>query len=220
MSTTAKSKTPKVSINAFEKALCKDTTIEMVLDGTEDVKFTIQTVLPFSEAIGFIEDVYNTCIDEKTGEYIVEAYDPAVRIATLTHYANFTIPSDIKKQYDLAYNTHAYDQIMSVINLRQYDDIIDTVNKKIEFQLNLMASTAYSRMNQIIDLMQQTMDTAENLFADIDPELKQKFADAISKMPAVNGAAVDELIAKAAQVGGESDTDEVQIAIPTGIDAT
>lgn len=220
MSTTAKSKTPKVSINAFEKALCKDTTIEMVLDGTEDVKFTIQTVLPFSEAIGFIEDVYNTCIDEKTGEYIVEAYDPAVRIATLTHYANFTIPSDIKKQYDLAYNTHAYDQIMSVINLRQYDDIISTINKKIEFQLNLMASTAYSRMNQIIDLMQQTMDTAENLFADIDPELKQKFADAISKMPAVNGAAVDELIAKAAQAGGESDTDEVQIAIPTGIDAT
>ena len=220
MSTTAKSKTPKVSINAFEKALCKDTTIEMVLDGTEDVKFTVQTVLPFSEAIGFIEDVYNTCIDEKTGEYIVEAYDPAVRIATLTHYANFTIPSDIKKQYDLAYNTHAYDQIMSVINLRQYDDIISTINKKIEFQLNLMASTAYSRMNQIIDLMQQTMDTAENLFADIDPELKQKFADAISKMPAVNGAAVDELIAKAAQAGGESDTDEVQIAIPTGIDAT
>lgn len=182
----------KVSVNKFETALPSENIISETLSGTEDVIFQVRRTIPLSEMIAFVSEVVTACVDAESGEYIPEAYDFAIRVGVLTHYANFAMPANMDKQYTLVYETRAFDQVAALINITQFNDIVRTIDRKIQFMLGVMSSSAVGKINEVFAKFSDIAMTAEKAFAGTDPSDIQKILSGVSKLKDMN----DEQLAK------------------------
>lgn len=175
-------KTKKLSVADFESALTVENIVTEILSNTNGVEITISKSISLDEMILFVQEVVEACIDGETGEYLPEAYDFAMRVAILTHYANFTMPSDMEKQYWLVYNTTAVEQVLQHINTRQFNDIVRAIDKKIEFMLNILSSSAVSKVNEIIAKFSDIAIAGENVFKGIDTNTMTSVMQSLSKL--------------------------------------
>lgn len=175
-------KTKKISISDFESALDTQSTVTEILSNSNGVEMLIKKSISLDEMIMFVQEVVEACIDGETGEYIPEAYDFAVRVAILTHYANFTMPVNLEKQYWLVYNTTAVEQVLQHINTRQFDDIVRSIDKKIDFMLSIISSSAVSKINEVIAKFNDIATVGENAFKGIDSGTMTKVIQGISKL--------------------------------------
>lgn len=173
-------KTKRVSINQFEKAIEKENIIEVQLEGATDVAFNIQKTLPLSEVMSFVTEVVESCVDGANGEYIPEAYDFAIRVGVLNYYSNLKLPASIEKQYTLAYETSAFDQILAHINTNQFRAIVDAIDKKIAYMTNIMLSAISSKVNEIIDTFNNMTQSNEDVLNNIDPKIISEIASRIN----------------------------------------
>lgn len=122
-------KASRISINKLESTIQDNVTVVHMVDYPE-IEITIRRILPLQEVLQFVEDVVSSCIDSDTGRYIPEIQPFVIRSSVLTRYANFTLPKDPEKQYDLIYNTGAYQQVMRNIDRVQYDEILYAINER------------------------------------------------------------------------------------------
>lgn len=166
----------KVSINKFEKALNANYIEKVILNGTNDVEISVKKVLPFSEAMDFTQEVVNMCVDTENGDYVPEAYDMAVRMYTLVHYADFSMPANIEKVYWLLYNTGAYEQVLSIVDKQQYDALIAAIDNKIVFLTDMIKSTAVHTMDTIAQRLEGIVESAEKSFGALDTDTLNRFA--------------------------------------------
>lgn len=185
--------TKRISVNKFETAIDTDNTIVTTLVGTEDVEIQIKKIISLSDMMKFVRDVVDSCVDGESGEYIPEAYDFAIRIAVLTYYANFEMPSNLEKRYFIVYNTPAFEQVLNSINRCQFNNIIEAINRKIKYRLDIMTSTAAAKIHEIIDKLSDVAEDAENAFKGVSAQEIANFVDGISKLKDIK----DEDIAKA-----------------------
>ena len=172
----------KVSINKFESALNKNNVVTVRLAGTDDVVIQIKKTIPLQEMLLFVQEVVEACVDSESGEYIPEAYDFAIRVGVLTHYANFSMPANLEKQYCLVYNTDAFSQVLAEINTRQFDDIVRAIDKKIEFMLNVISSSAVTKINDVISKFNDIAEASEKAFSGINADDMAKIIQGISKL--------------------------------------
>lgn len=175
-------KTKKISVADFESALATENVVTEILSNTNGVEMSINKSISLDEMILFVQEVVEACVDGETGEYLPEAYDFAMRVAILTHYANFTMPTNLEKQYWLVYNTTAVEQVLQHINTRQFNDIVRAIDKKIEFMLNILSSSAVSKVNEIIAKFSDIAIAGENAFKGIDANTMTKVMQGISKL--------------------------------------
>lgn len=172
----------KVSINKFESALDKENVITDTLLGTDDVTIQIKKTIPLQEMLLFVQEVVEACVDNENGEHIPEAYDFAIRVATLTHYANLSMPTNLEKQYWLVYNTKAFEQVLTHINTRQFDDIIRAIDKKIKFMLDVISSSAVIKINDVVSKFNDIAETSEKVFSGVNAEDMMKIIQGVSKL--------------------------------------
>ena len=187
-------KIERISVNKFESSLTGDDIITETLNGT-DVVMTIKRTLPLSEMIEFVEEVVGACVDMESGDYIPEGYDFAIRVAVLTHYANFAMPANADKQYWLVYNTPAFQQVINNINEYQFNDIIRTIDKKIKFMLDVISSTAFGKINDVISKFVEVADMSA-AFSDVDKGKVSQLIDNISKVGNIDEQKLAEIILK------------------------
>lgn len=191
----------KVSINKFESALNKENVITDTLLGTDDVTIQIKKTIPLQEMLLFVQEVVEACVDNENGEYIPEAYDFAIRVATLTHYANLSMPTNLEKQYWLVYNTKAFEQVLTHINTRQFDDIIRAIDKKIKFMLDVISSSAVIKINDVVSKFNDIAETSEKVFAGVDTEDMMKIIQGMSKLGEIEQENVVKTILDAQKSG-------------------
>lgn len=172
----------RVSVNKFELALNQENIITETLVGTEDVTIRIKETITLPEMILFVQEVVEACIDGENGEYIPEAYDFAIRSAVLTRYANFAMPANLDKQYWLVYNTRAFEQVISNINEYQFNDIIKAIDRKIKYMLDVMSSTAVSKIHEVIDKFNEIAETGERIFGGASADEMANFVSGVSKL--------------------------------------
>lgn len=172
----------RVSINKFETALCKENIITETLSGADNVVFQIKRTISLTEMMAFVQDVVESCIDGETGDYIPEAYDFAIRTAVLTHYANFAMPSSLEKQYWLIYNTSAFQQTINNINEQQFSDIIRAIDRKIKYMVDIMSSTAISKIYEVINKFNDIAATGEKIFSDASTDDMSNFIKGVSRL--------------------------------------
>lgn len=184
----------RVSITKFETALDKENIINETLVGTDDVVIEIKKTIPLNEMIVFVQEVVEACIDTETGEYTPEAYDFAFRVAVLTHYANFAMPSNLDKQYMLVYGTRAFDQITGNINVCQLSDITRAIDRKIQFMLDVISSSAVNKINEVINKFNDIATSSEQVFGGINPSELSKVVEGITKLNKMDEADVAKVI--------------------------
>lgn len=196
----------RVSIAKFESALDKENIVTETLAGTEDVVIEIKKTIPLYEMTAFVQEVVEACVDSETGDYIPEAYDFAFRVAVLTHYANFAMPSNLEKQYMLVYGTRAFNQVTGSINVCQLNDIVKAIDRKIQFMLDVISSSAVTKINEVINKFNDIATSSEQVFGGMNPADLSKVIEGITKLNKMDEADVAKVILDVKSEG--SDTTE------------
>lgn len=145
-------KEKKISVNALETVM-KERFQNVVTERWFDFDVTIKGVLSLQDALQFVKDVVESCFLED-GTYVPEVKDFAIRSGVLTSFANFTLPSNIKKRYELVYCSDAYDFVISHINSEYFHMLMTSIDEKLEHILD----EAYGRRLGGVDIDAESIE--------------------------------------------------------------
>lgn len=162
-------KDARIPINKFE-SLLKDNKVVVPLDGADNVNIIIRPTLPLRDVLQFVEDVVSLCTDMDEGTYTPEVMHFGICSGILTYYANFKLPEDVERQYELVYNTNAVKQVMSHINMDQCDEIVEAIKKRIEFNTRKLENALVQEIQEIAKRMTVFAEQSEELFSGVSSD--------------------------------------------------
>lgn len=179
-------KKTKVSINALEK-YCKQSAPDVMehtvsIDG-ESLTFTIKPRLSLEECVRFIEDVSSEYINAQDLMIVPIAKEFLVNQNLLTYYANFTMPSNTEKAFDLVLGaSDILDVIRGKIDKTQYGMLIRAIDERIKFEQKKMLTLQESKINQAIAEIQQFTNRMSTLFDGVDGTQMTQFISGMTEM--------------------------------------
>lgn len=162
-------KESRISINKLEGVLNTLTT-SVPLPGNPDVEVKIRHNLHLSEVLQFVENVVSSCVDAESGTFYPEIMWFSIYSSVLTMYANFNLPSNVEKQYDLIYNTDAVELVMGYINRSQYDEIVNAIQSRIDHERKIMENALFGKMAELVERMTAYAQQSDTLFGAVDNE--------------------------------------------------
>lgn len=165
----AKKTKKRITINAFERAAEKGIP-EIVTIEWAGLNVEIKPTLSLGEMYTFVNGVVSACVDTETGVYNAEVKDFAIKMLVLENYANFTLPKNTEKAYELVYRTDAYFRVKDNINLVQFDEICKAIDTKIEYALKSNVETANRQINEMFSSMEGIQNQLSSLLGEIDGE--------------------------------------------------
>lgn len=145
-------KEARISINALETVV-KERFQNVVTERWFDFDVTIKCVLPLQDALQFVKDVVESCFLED-GTYVPEVKDFAIRSGVLTSFANFTLPTNIKKRYELVYCSDAYNFVISHINGEYFRVLMSAIDEKLDHVLD----EVYGRRSGGVDIDAESIE--------------------------------------------------------------
>lgn len=163
-------KTNRISVIKFEKAADKDNTLSIPLDGVEGVTIEITKTLSLKDMIEFVEVVAESCVSMESGEYTPQIKDFAIKREVLTRYANFTMPSNIEKQYEFIYYSAAFDTVYRHINQAQYQEILASIDEKIKYMLSCITSVSAQSTAKLLGRLDAIAEQGSAMFESLQGE--------------------------------------------------
>lgn len=124
-------KIKRIPINALEKCVKEAAGEPIVTREWRGINVNIKVRLGLQEMMTFVDGVVKTCFTENDNQYTPEVLDFAIRSSVLEMYANFTLPSNIGKQYELVYGCDVYGTILETIDRNQFDAMLRAIDVKI-----------------------------------------------------------------------------------------
>ena len=185
-------KESRISINKLEGAL-KENTVVVPMHGNEDISITIRRILPLKDMMQFVENVVSSCVDAETASYTPEIKEFAIRSEILTTYANFNLPSNVEKQYELLYCTDVCDQIMEHINNKQLCEIKAAIDARIDHEVKMIETVLAAKTNEMMLRIEAMVEQFETVFGGINTG---EFNDVVKKLSEMETIS-EESIAKA-----------------------
>lgn len=178
----------KVSVGDMEKALKGgERTIEADWCG---VTVAVTPTLSLTEMLEFVHSVVESCFSDD-GEYIPEVKDFAVYRNVLERYANFRLPVDVDKCYALIYGTDAVEFVLGHINEKQWHDMVEAIEEKIQFRLDSMADSMRAKMEEFLGAMNALQEQTKHVFDGLSEEDMKKLVGAIEQ----GGMSEEKLVA-------------------------
>lgn len=202
-------KDARIPINKFE-ALLDDNKIVVPLIGADNVNITIRHTLPLKEVLQFVEDVVSLCTDMDEGTYTPEVMYFGVYSGVLTYYANFTLPKDVERQYELIYGTNAVNQVMAHINRTQYDEIVNAIRERIEFNIRKLENALVQEMQEIARRMTAFAEQSEELFSGVNADGMTSLFNNLANVDQINEKALVQAVFEAEKERQDSN-DVVQV---------
>lgn len=196
-------KEDRISINALEK-VAKENFTPVVTKEWFGLEVSIRRTLPLAEVLMFTEDIVNNCFTPN-GTFIPQVMDFAIKEGILTRYANFTMPSNAEKQYELVYATDAVDMVMEEIDNEQLKAIIDAADRKIDYLCDANIKETREQLCKLFATFDKLAKIAGTTFDGMKPEDMQKFISAFNASDAEKEYVASEYIQKrdAEQGAGE-----------------
>ena len=177
----AQKKTNKVSVATIEKVMKEQFAGEPKTFDWYGVEIEHKENIPMEYAVTFVNNVVDTCFD-KDGNYIPEFKDFLIRSFTVQMYSNVRLPQDLKKQYDILYNSDLYNVLIQHIDIVQYDTLLMAIDEKLEYRRNADVMTMRMTLNNLI-----------SQFQNFGEQLNQvEIEDVRNIAEAINGVDLDE----------------------------
>ena len=167
----------KISVNTFEKVAKEHFGNEVIVDWY-GVEVTVTPTISAVEMMNFVDDVVESAFLEDLG-YMPEVFDFVVRCNVLTRYANFSLPGNIEKRYELVYGTDAFETVVQKVNPGQYDEIVRAAKEKIEYKLDTSAAAVTRDAERMIDTFGDIQNQFESLFSGLSGDDIKKMVSAI-----------------------------------------
>ena len=155
-------KIKKISINALEKCVKEAAGEPIVTKEWRGINVNIKVRLGLKEMMTFVDGVVKTCFTEDDNQYTPEVLDFAIRSSVLEMYANFTLPTNIEKQYELVYGCDMYETILETIDRSQFDAMLRAIDEKIA---HIAASNIEAVTRQVNDVYASLNALEERLSA-------------------------------------------------------
>ena len=155
-------KIKKISINALEKCVKEAAGEPIVTREWRGINVNIKVRLGLQEMMTFVDGVVKTCFTENDNQYTPEVLDFAIRSSVLEMYANFTLPTNIEKQYELLYGCDMYGTILETIDRSQFDAMLRAIDEKIA---HIAASNIEAVTRQVNDVYASLNALEERLSA-------------------------------------------------------
>lgn len=187
----------RISVTKFEKALDKNNTTTIPLNGVEDTFIEIKKTISLQSMVEFVEVAALSCIDTETGEYIPQVLDFAIKREVLTRYANFTMPQKAEKQYELIYGTDVVPAVVNNINQVQFQEIVTSIHRKVQFLLDSITSAATVGVNQLVARLDNMAEENKAIFDAVNGEDVAKMIENFDKVANMNEAQIVEALKKA-----------------------
>lgn len=205
-------KESRISVNKLESVI-KENIVTVPMNGNEEVIITIRRTLPLTDMMQFVEDVVSSCVDTETAKYIPEVREFAMRMGILTMYANFNLPSNTEKQYDLLYRTDVVRQVMEHINRDQIYDIEEAIDTRIAHEVKMIETVLAAKTNEMMMRIENMVEQFEAAFGGINGD---DFNGVVKKIVEMNGMTEESLAKAVLKVQGEAneDTDSLVVSFP------
>lgn len=177
-----------VSINTLE-GFCKATspkTIEKVIeiDSESSVKFEIKPRLSLEECLRFVEDVVGESVMATELSIVPIAREFITNRNLLTYYANFTMPVDIHKTFELVAGAkEIVAMVLENIDASQFEMIQRAISERIGFEKEKMVALQELKVNETISEMNQFISRMAGLFDGVNGEQMAKFVSGLSQSP-------------------------------------
>ncbi len=185
-------KESRISINKLESVL-KNEVVVVPMRGNEEVNMTIRRTLPLRDMMQFVENVVSSCVNAETATYTPEIKEFAIRSEILTTYANFNLPSNVEKQYELLYCTDVLCQVMEHINHKQLHEIESAIDARIDHKVKMIETVLAAKTNEMMLRIEAMVEQFETAFGGINSD---DFNDVVKKFSEM-GTMTEESIAKA-----------------------
>ena len=155
----------RISISVMDKII-KEHFENTTTEQWYSIEVQIKKTLSFTEMMEFVNDVVLSCFQEDGG-FVPEVMDFAIRSNILSKYANFSLPDKLEHRYEIIYKTDIIDLVCSRINGAQLNEIVASINRKVEFLCNSNALMIKRQVNDLIsafnDLQARTSDDIAKL---------------------------------------------------------
>lgn len=163
-------KIKKISINALEKCVKEAVGEPIVTKEWRGININIKTRLGLMEMMTFVDGVVKTCFTDNDTRYTPEVRDFAIRCSVLEMYANFTLPNNVEKRYELAYGCDAYKTIMESIDMSQFDAMLRAIDDKVEHLAEANIEAVTRQVNELYASLSALEERLSTVFQGIDKE--------------------------------------------------
>lgn len=174
----------KVSIRAVDNIISERFS-NVVSEQWYDVEVKMRRNLPFTEMLTFANDVVQSCF-QRDGVYTPEVLDFAIKSNIIGRYTNVSLPDNLEHRYEILYNTDLMDFIYKYINMAQVQEIVSSINKKLDYMCETNAAAVQSRLNDLVSSFEEVQKKMEDLFKDLAPD------DLTRLISAIGGAGLSE----------------------------
>lgn len=169
----------KISISAFENIM-KDTYTATKTVDWNGVEITIQRTLSFKDFLTFVDSVVKNCFSIDNNAYMPEIKDFAIKCCVLEMYANFALPVNVERKYDLVYCTDAVQTVLAEINPEQYGVIMNAIDLKIENMAQANIEALNRQMSELYSAFENMQNQMSGVFEGVGSEEMLKLVGAIS----------------------------------------
>lgn len=179
-------KTNRVSINALER-FCKEKTPDIMqrtfFIGDETITYEVKFRLTLEESMRFIEDVVKEAIMPNDGMIVPLAQSYIIGKNILVYYANFTMPNDESKAYELVLGANGIiGDIIGCIDNAQYQMLLAGVRDRVNFETQKMLSVQEQRVNTLVGEISRFAEQMDSVFGNISGEQMAGFISSMSKL--------------------------------------
>lgn len=186
----------QISINQWEKLLDKQTVTLPLVEGDEESPvIEIKYTLSMEEMVKFVHTVAYGCFviagPPKEGAPTPKEFEPhegdivcmpeikdfLARRQILTQYANFRMPEDLSKQYELIFNTPVFHRVVQCINMEQMNDML----RSIDVTINNIQQSVQS-VGRVLKKGLGSLLTSMDGLSDIDPEAIKQLQGSLTQL--------------------------------------
>lgn len=175
----AKKKIKRISINVMDEIMQGFENYEIIV--WKGVEVTITKNLSLKDMMAFVDSVVKSCFDQTTGAYMPEIKDFAIRSNIMERYANFTLPSNVERQYDVVVRSGAVEEITQHINHKQFNEILEAIDAKLQNAADANVQTVFRQFNDVVTAFDGLQDKVAALFDGVDPADIGRLMGAISE---------------------------------------
>lgn len=180
----------KISAQKFEEAV--NANVNNIVHGEFwGMEIEMRYTLSLPEVLEFVNELVETCFLDD-GEFVPEIMDFTLKNNVLTRYANFELPMDLNKQYELIYLSGVAEYVMSKINQIQLREIVEAAKKKINFKCQNDIAGVRAQLAELTEYFENIGTQMEQMMSGVSGEDIEKLAQAMA-----DGALSEEKIVSA-----------------------
>ena len=175
-------KNKKISINAFEN-IVKEKFLNTFTANWNGLDITFTYTIGLEDVLAIVEEVSDNCF-LSDGKFIPGVMMPLLYGAVISRYTNLSMPSNLSARYDLIARSGIMEFIMDNINIDQFNQIVDAVERKVDY----MCESNTVEFNRAVDKLTGSLGEMKSQTEELLSGIKAEDIKRVMKFMSNDGA--------------------------------